>query len=62
VGAKLLDIEVREAPNVPYEYGEHEVQFLVVKTDKGNITFQTHNEHNGYYGGFYIQASLETGE
>jgi len=56
-GAKFVDVELRDAPSVPDEYGEaHEVQFLVVGTDKGNVTIETHNEHNGYYGGFYICA------
>ena len=36
--------------------GVHEVQFLNIETSLGIITFETHNEHNGYYGGFYIKA------
>ena len=58
VGAELKSAEVRDAPNVTDgdEYDEHEVQFLVLETSKGNITFETHNIHNGYYGGFYIKA------
>lgn len=58
-GAQLVDVEVRDAPNVADEYGDHEVQFLVVKTSKGDITAETHNEHNGYYGGFAVRARLE---
>jgi hypothetical protein len=57
VGATLMSAEVREAPSVTEEYGdEHEVAFLVVTTDKGAFTMSTHNEHNGYYGGFWIVA------
>lgn len=52
VGAKLVAAEVRQAPDIEDEYGTHEVAFLVVNTDRGNITTSTHNEHNGYYGGF----------
>ena len=26
------------------------------KTDSGEFVMQNHNEHNGYYGGFYIVA------
>ena len=54
VGSKFLNAEIREAPNAPYEYGEHEVQFLLINTDKGTFAIETHNEHNGYYGGFAI--------
>lgn len=59
VGAKLLGAEIKEAPNMPDGYGEHEVQFLEVKTDRGVFTMASHNEHNGYYGGFWIVASAE---
>lgn len=59
VGAKLTGLEIKEAPNEPDEYGEHEVQFLEVQTDRGVFTMASHNEHNGYYGGFYI--TLKTG-
>ena len=54
VGAKLTGLEIKEAPNEPDEYGDHEVQFLEVQTDRGVFTMASHNEHNGYYGGFYI--------
>ena len=59
VGAKLLGAEVKGAPNMPYEDGEHEVSFLDVKTDRGVFQMASHNEHNGYYGGFLIRAALE---
>lgn len=61
-GAVLLGGETRSAPDVAYDYGYHEVQFLVIKTDKGDATFSSHNEHNGYYGGFSIRASAVGGE
>jgi hypothetical protein len=54
VGAKLTGLEIKEAPNEPDEYGDHEVQFLEVQTDRGVFTMASHNEHNGYYSGFYI--------
>ena len=57
VGAVLMDAEVAEAPNQPDIYGDHEVQFLKVKTSKGVFTMESHNEHNGYYGGFLIRAA-----
>lgn len=56
VGSTLLSAETRYAPNVEDEYGEHEVQFLLVTTSIGVITLETHNEHNGYYGGFAVCA------
>ena len=60
-GAEVLDVELRDAPSTEGEYGEcHDVQFLAVKTSKGEFVMSTHNEHNGYYGGFWIVASLTT--
>ena len=56
VGATLIGGEVKDAPNMPDECGDHEVQFLEIMTSKGPITMASHNEHNGYYGGFYIVA------
>ena len=55
IGGKLKAVEIRAAPNVPSEE-DHEVQFLVVKSTKGHSTVETHNEHNGYYGGFAIRV------
>jgi hypothetical protein len=52
----LLDFELKDAPNIEDEYGEHEVQFLDVITTKGVFQIANHNEHNGYYGGFLIVA------
>mgnify|MGYP003435737536 CR=1 FL=1 len=59
VGAKLLSAEIKEAPSETDMYQEHEVQFLEVQTDRGVFTMASHNEHNGYYGGFFIQAAVE---
>ena len=36
----------------------HECQSLLIDTSEGVIDFVTHVEHNGYYGGFSIQAKL----
>lgn len=55
IGGIFLGCEVKSGPNVPDEGGgEHEIQFLAVKTNTDVITFANHNEHNGYYGGFRI--------
>jgi hypothetical protein len=59
VGTTFLGHEVRDAPNMDDGYEEHEVQFLVVLTDRGNISFANHNEHNGYYGGFALTATVD---
>jgi hypothetical protein len=58
-GATLLDLELKKAaPINDSEYGDHEIQFLDVKTSKGTFQMASHNEHNGYYGGFHIIARL----
>lgn len=54
IGSKFLNAELRKAPELDDEYGVHEVQFLLINTDRGTFTIETHNEHNGYYGGFWI--------
>lgn len=55
-GATLLDFELKNAPSVEDDYGTHEVQFLDIKTSNGVFQMANHNEHNGYYGGFWIVA------
>ena len=58
-GAKLLDFELKGVPNLADSIEDvHEVQFLDVKTDKGIFQVANHNEHNGYYGGFWIVARI----
>jgi hypothetical protein len=54
VGTKLLGLEVKAAPDMDGADDVHEVQFLEIQTNKGVFTMANHNEHNGYYGGFYI--------
>jgi len=55
-GATFMDVEIKEAPDGEDGYEVHEIQFLDIKTDKGIFQMANHNEHNGYYGGFWIQA------
>ncbi len=58
-GAKLLDFELKSVSEQEDECGEcHDIQFLDVKTDKGVFQMASHNEHNGYYGGFLLAARL----
>lgn len=59
VGATLLGAEIKQGPDMPDEYVEHNVQFLEVNTSRGVFTMSNHNEHNGYYGGFSIRAAVE---
>ena len=61
IGSTLMGAVIADAPNRPAEYGEHEVQFLIVNTSLGDFTVETHNEHNGYYGGFLVRVK-EIGE
>jgi len=57
MGAKLLDATIDPGLSTDVEYGTvHEIQFLNIKTSKGVFTMSSHNEHNGYYGGFSIEV------
>lgn len=60
VGSKFIEAGIKAAPEIECEYGTHEVQFLVIKTSIGEFTLETHNEHNGYYGGFWMVAESIT--
>ncbi|RLC98907.1 MAG: hypothetical protein DRI46_10440 [Chloroflexi bacterium] len=55
IGNTLTAIETKEGPETNDGYGEvHEVVFLIIKAGHEEISVATHNEHNGYYGGFGI--------
>jgi hypothetical protein len=60
-GADLVDFEIKTVPNADHEWGEHEIQFLDVRTSVGVFQIANHNEHNGYYGGFSLKASATGG-
>lgn len=57
IGHRLMDVEVVDGPDKSDEdnYLYHEIQFLNIKTNFSSIQFASHNEHNGYYGGFSIE-------
>jgi hypothetical protein len=61
VGATISGIEQRDGSGWlnnhenTYTYGSHDVEFVVISTNKGAITLASHNEHNGYYGGFGLR-------
>jgi hypothetical protein len=52
VGGILTKIESKEGDSKEEDYETHEWCFVDIVTDKATITMCTHNEHNGYYGGF----------
>lgn len=58
-GSEFQDIAIECGGTEEGEYGDcHETQFLLVHTSKGIFTVNTHNEHNGYYGGFWLVADV----
>ena len=60
VGATFLGLSRRSVEKKEEDYEVHEIVFIAVKTSLGHITLETHNVHNGYYGGFDISVRLET--
>lgn len=57
IGATLVSIEIADGGETVSEYDEvHQIQFLRVSTSTGMFVCETHNEHNGWYGGFSIVA------
>lgn len=60
-GKNLVKIEIKDTTSTEGSYGdEHEIQFLEIAFSDGDtLTFCTHNEHNGYYGGFYLKMEYE---
>lgn len=63
IGGKLVDAEVSEIVDADDEdsYEVHEVAFLRLTTTKGVAVFETHVDHNGYYGGFAVVARKRGG-
>lgn len=62
VGGNLINIEVKPVPipTLDSDDGDcHDIEFVEVTTTKGSFVLVTHNEHNGYYGGFYVCARYE---
>lgn len=52
IGGNLIKIAVKDYGEEEEEANIHEWVFIEVATDKAFISMTTHNEHNGYYGGF----------
>lgn len=60
IGATVYRAEVRDSSYSEIDSGyEHEIQFLVIDTSKGSFTLETHNQHNGYYGGFNLVCYID---
>lgn len=59
VGSRLVSIRVVDVTESgEMDYDVHEMSFLKIQTDRAGVTVVTHNEHNGYYGGFMLKAFL----
>lgn len=60
-GARLLYIGpgIGSQPETGEGGDFHDVMFIKVQTTKGSFTLCTHNEHNGYYGGFHLEVRRE---
>lgn len=56
IGSTLLDAAIKEGPEIEEKYDVHETEFLIIKTSIGEFTMTSHNEHNGYYGDFWIRC------
>lgn len=58
IGKKLTKIEVKNHKEETGEYEEHEMAFVEINAEGSSITFCTHNQHNGYYGGFGLSLDV----
>lgn len=58
VGETLVSIRVDSVGCIDDAGEDHEVAFLKVSTNRDSITLETHVEHNGYYGGFCLRATV----
>lgn len=57
IGGKILSIEEKIGPSSSDDegYTYYDQVFIEVKTDKGFINLNMHNEHNGFYGCFSLR-------
>lgn len=59
VGSTLMDIRMASGPSEPGTYGDAlDSEFLIVKTSLGEFTVVNYNNHNGYYGGFWVKVGV----
>lgn len=59
VGGTLTRVEVKEGPSDESSGDVHEQLFIEIGTNECFVTICTHNEHNGYYGGFGLTITEE---
>ena len=60
VGEEFRSVEViNHIKNPDGGYGVHEMAFLILRTDWQTFTIETHNRHNGYYGGFCMNINID---
>ena len=59
-GSNFADISLNTVKGATNETEDdiHEIMFLDIHTSIGVFTICTHNEHNGWYGGFNISTCL----
>ena len=59
-GTKLINVQAKPATyTVDEEWGNsYETMFLEFETTNGVFTIVNHNSHNGYYGGFWVEAEV----
>jgi hypothetical protein len=58
VGHKLTRIDSKPGENQEFHNDTYnETVFVEIGTDQGFVTVTNHNEHNGYYGGFYLKVT-----
>lgn len=63
IGATFIGADIAEGGESTDEASGYanETQFLNVRTTRGVIQAVTHNSHNGYYGGFSVEAANDIG-
>ncbi len=55
-GQKLVHIKAKWGPDIEDGNNDsHQICFLEIQGNQSAVTFVTHNEHNGYYGGFCLE-------
>lgn len=59
-GQRVVSIEVTHCNEGEGGYDCHEQAFVRVQFSRYAVTLCTHNEHNGYYGGFCLRVRLLT--
>lgn len=60
IGSEFRGAALHPGPSEQGEYDDSkDSEFLIISTSLGQFTVVNYNEHNGYYGGFWIRAVEE---